>query len=98
MKELQKLREEVEKWEDLLVEKIENKELAECEGCGDIFEYVPRKQFCIACKKKKRFLRQRDYAKRDYVVAKRKTPDAISKKQAYDAARRPKQEVEQNED
>lgn len=93
----EKLLERIGKLEDQLIEKIENKELAECEDCGSVFNYVPQKKFCTACKKKKRFLRQKDYAKRDYVIAKRKTTDAIAKKQAYDLVRRTKQKEDEEE-
>ena len=83
MKE-EELLERIEKLEEQLETKIKNKELTECEDCGWVFEYSPRKKLCEACLKKRRYLRQKDYAKRDYVVAKRKTPEAIAKKKAYD--------------
>ena len=90
----EELLERIEKLENQLEEKIQNKELVECETCDFIFEYVPRKRFCDACLKRRRYLRQKDYAKRDYVVAKRKTPDAIAKKKAYDFARNKRDEEE----
>ena len=70
--------------------KMNGEKLVKCETCDEVFPYVPQKRFCTACKKKRRYLRQKDYAKRDYVVAKRKTGSALSKKQEYDLARRNK--------
>ena len=86
----EKLIKKVEEYEDELYRKIENKELTLCEMCEDVFPYKPQKRFCDACLKRRRYLRQKDYAKRDYVVAKRKTSNALSKKQEYDLARRNK--------
>ena len=68
--------------------KMNGEKLVKCETCDEVFPYVPQKRFCTACKKRRRYLRQKDYAKRDYVIAKRKTAEAISKKKAYDYARR----------
>ena len=90
----EELLERKEKLEEQLETKIKNKELTECEDCGWVFEYSPRKKLCEACLKKRRYLRQKDYAKRDYVVAKRKTPEAIAKKKAYDYTRNKRDEEE----
>ena len=42
----EELLERIEKLENQLEEKIQNKELVECETCDFIFEYVPRIRFC----------------------------------------------------
>lgn len=80
---------------DELFRAVQENRITLCETCDTFFPYVVHRRFCDGCRKARRKAIHQEYKKKPEVIARRRLPENVAKKKAYDKEYRNRDDIKE---